>query len=144
MAVYVAGIGEQAFTEYWPGLLVSAWPLGVAALLFILLDIRLNLPESSKFDPYPETPAPRKAKPGERPAMTEPFSYFAYSLQAAPAQEPLTRTAQLSLQATKKMPMPPAAARPAEPARTEPQNRPAGSAKAADSQPAETLSFFKL
>lgn len=65
VALYVGSIGEQTFAMYWPGLVASAWPVGVAALLFILLDIRLNMPEEIEdetYDSIPEAPSHRKAR----------------------------------------------------------------------------------
>lgn len=57
IAIYVGTTSAAPFTAYLPGLLISAWPLAVAAVLFVLVDIRIHQIESSKAEPeIPEAP----------------------------------------------------------------------------------------
>lgn len=59
IAIYVGTAQPIPFEAYLPGLLQASWPLAVAAVLFVLVDMRVHMAESKNGDPeIPEVPRP--------------------------------------------------------------------------------------
>lgn len=89
LGIYIGTTPSTPFELFLPGALTASWPLAVAALLFVLLDIRTHQP-----DPQADaaTPAPppallrRPAAPADpAPAAPEQPTYFAATPAPAPA-----------------------------------------------------------
>lgn len=85
IALHVSTTPTEPLPEFLHGLLAASWPLAVAAVLFVLLDVRMHQNSAIRVveNDEPEIPeAPIRAK--SHPA--EPVSYF--NVEPAPVQVP--------------------------------------------------------
>lgn len=76
VAIYVGTTQPTPFTAYFPGLLTAAWPLAVAAVVFVLVDMRIHMSEMKKAEPeIPEVPMPpRRTIPSPTYFAAAPYS----------------------------------------------------------------------
>lgn len=98
IGLYIGSTPLDSLPAYLPGLMINAWPLAVAAVIFVLLDIRLNMGIGPKKtvadeDEIPEAPVHRPVAPPK----PRNISYFSVQPQeqaqpaaAAPAQPAMT------------------------------------------------------
>ena len=89
IALYVATVPMEPFSGFIQGVVLSSWPLAVAAVLFALLDIRMHqnsVVQVVQDEPeIPEAPLRPKSRTVEKPV-----SYFNVepAPEAAPVQAP--------------------------------------------------------
>ena len=93
MGIYIAQTPREPMEPFIGGLLVGVWPLAVAAVLFMLIDIRLHqnltavATETSKEPELAESPMERRSRvTGGKPHREE--SYFNLNGAPLPKQEP--------------------------------------------------------
>ena len=93
LGIYIAQTPREPMEPFIGGLLVGAWPLAVAAVLFMLIDIRLHqnltavATETSKEPELAESPMERRSRvTGGKPHREE--SYFNLNGAPLPKQEP--------------------------------------------------------
>lgn len=81
IAIYVGTQTTTPFISYLPGLLGSAWPLAVAAVIFVLVDIRIHQTENVGKNTHdiPSPPVPHR-----HPAAHTPGSYFSTRTREMP------------------------------------------------------------
>lgn len=94
IGIYVGTVEMTTMPAYLPGLLISAWPLAVAGVIFALLDVRLQIAAAgASAQPAPDhhlpppTPTPQPAAVARRataPAATAPAATKVMDTAAAP------------------------------------------------------------
>lgn len=93
IGLYVGSVPMETLSSYLPGLVMAGWPLAVAAIIFVLIDIRLNMEKKSPTfvmdeEEIREAPARR---PAAAPKQSSAYSYYAAAAPGAatpPAASP--------------------------------------------------------
>lgn len=112
IAMYVGAVPMEPFSVFFPGLVSISWPLAVAAVIFALVDIRLNLISLAQTrrddDDIHEAPVRRAQARKKSSGGSGNFSYFAAQPPAEPeAPAPAAQTQLVSPQAVQTHIVPP-------------------------------------
>lgn len=147
MGIYIAQTPRDPFEPFLAGLLLQAWPLGVAAVLFMLVDIRLHqnltagvVETQENRNEIPESPmVHRAASAGRAEKPQEEVSYFNLNGEPLP-QQPVVRQQAVAANPTQFATPPPFDHHEQTPPKAE--EKPAEDKK--EDPPPSGLSFFKV